>query len=85
MRARRLAVYLSIGLAGLGAAFFGWLYYDLYWRWRSHFDANGRYFDEQTMVVYHAQNSALAIPLVACVLWLAASFWFAVTRGDKSR
>lgn len=77
---RPLIAYVSIGLAAIGAAMFGWLYYDLFWRWRAHFNSEGRYFDEETMMVYHQQSSALAIPLAICVLWFFASLWFAFRR-----
>ena len=83
MQALQLAAFLSIGLASLGAALSGWLYYDLYWRWRPHFDADGRYFDERTMVVHHQQNEALLAPLLGCLAWLAASRWFAFKHKQK--
>ena len=84
MRALRLAAFLSAGLAALGAALFGWLYYDLYWRWRPLFDADGRYLDEETMVVHHQQNETLLVPLLACLAWLTASLCIAIKAKRKS-
>lgn len=83
MRPLHLCAYVSIGLSALGSALLGWLYYDLYWRWRAHFNSEGRYFDEESMVVYHQQSSALAIPLALCGLWLFASLWLALRRKRK--
>lgn len=83
MRPLQLCAYVSTGLSALGSALFGWLYYDLYWRWRVHFNSEGRFFDEEGMVVYHQQSSALAIPLALCGLWLFASLWFAFRRKRK--
>ncbi len=80
MGAPRRAAYVWVVIAGLSAAFFAWLYYDLYWRWRGRFNAEGRYFDEDAVVVYRQQNEALVIPLAICGLWLIAALWFAFKR-----
>ncbi len=50
---------------------FWFLYFSLYWPYRDLFNEDGRYFDERTSAVYHAQSSWLLLPALA-FLMLAA-------------
>jgi NADH:ubiquinone oxidoreductase subunit 5 (subunit L)/multisubunit Na+/H+ antiporter MnhA subunit len=62
---------LLIGAAIVSAAAsvcFLVLFERFYWRYRSLFDEQGRYFDEATSVVYHEQAYVLAIPAAALLL-----------------
>jgi len=54
------------------------LYFTLYWPFRGRFDADGRYFDEKTLAVYHQQSGILVVPAVACLLvaLLAGISWW---------
>ena len=63
-------------LCTLSSALFGFFYYVCYWRYRDLFNEEGRYFDENHLVVYHDQNAVLIIPSI--VFLLLAVFLFAV-------
>lgn len=52
----------------VGALIFSYLYFDLYWRHRGLFNEQGRYFDQNTLVVYHEQNSILFLPEITLLL-----------------
>ncbi len=80
MEALRRAAYLWVAIACACTAFFAWLYYELYWRWRALFNSEGRYFDEDDMVVHHQQNEVLIIPLLVCVIWFSVALWFAARK-----
>ena len=51
-----------------GFAFFLWLFYELYWKYRNQFNEEDRYFDPENMVVYHAENKFILIPAVFCIV-----------------
>ena len=47
-----------------------YLFYDVYWQYRTLFDENGRYFDAQTAVVYH-DTSVYWAPMAVVLAGLA--------------
>lgn len=70
------ALLLAATLAsGTLAAIFGFFYLFLYWPYRDLFNDEGRYFDQQGLVVYHEQASLLMIPALA---FLVLALLFAV-------
>ena len=64
---RRRIGYLMAGVFLPLTAFFGWSYYESYWRWRDCFNAEGRCFVESDSVVHHQQNEILIVPLAICL------------------
>lgn len=70
-------------LCAMASAFFGLLYYGLYWKYRGLFNELGRYYDERDAVVYHDQAAILIVPTVASLLlaFLFFSIWLARRRS----
>lgn len=65
-------------LCATASAFFGSLYYSLYWKYRDLFNENGRYFDENDGVVYQDETAVLIVPAIALLLlawWLGVRWW----------
>jgi len=73
------ALLLCAAILFSGATvFFGFFYFSLYWPYRTLFNEEGRYFDENTLIVYHEQNGLLIIPALACLalaLLFGVSWW----------
>ncbi|KAA8998124.1 DUF3379 domain-containing protein [Affinibrenneria salicis] len=71
-QARRRFAEILLAMAAVFSALlsilFGFLYFELYWRWRDLFYENGRYFDEQNAVVYQDDSAILIVPTLCCVL-----------------
>ena len=59
------ALYLASGISVLATAFFGYLFYSLYWQWQGLFNEQGRYFHEPDAVVYHNDAVFLIVPALA--------------------
>ena len=82
-----IAQSLLLGAASLctaASAFFGFLYYALYWKYRGLFNEQGRYFDEAAMVVHHDDAAFFIVPTVAALLLavlLAARWWIRRRTG----
>ena len=47
-------------LAATGAAFFTWVFFEEFWRYRTLFDTEGRYFDPEAMIVHSAAQTERA-------------------------
>ncbi|MCY7313940.1 MAG: hypothetical protein LH491_10010, partial [Pseudoxanthomonas sp.] len=69
---------LAAGLCAAAAMALGFHYLVYYWPYRDRFDAQGRYFDEATLVVYQQQSGMLLLPMLACLLLavVLAVFWW---------
>ncbi|MFT3814600.1 MAG: hypothetical protein QM740_14670 [Acidovorax sp.] len=69
-------------LCTAASAFFGFLYYDLYWKYRDLFNEEGRYFDEQGLIVYHDDAAYFIVPTVVAFLlaFLLTAIWWARRR-----
>ena len=85
-----IAQTLLLGAASLCAAasaFFGFLYYELYWKYRGLFNEQGRYFDEADMVVHHDDAAFLIVPTIAALLlaFLLAAIWWNHRRAMLAR
>lgn len=80
-RRRRIPRFLPLAaalLSGALAGLFGFLYFSLYWPYRGLFNEEGRYFDEQGLVVHHEQAGLLIVPalgFLASALLFAAVWW----------
>jgi NADH:ubiquinone oxidoreductase subunit 5 (subunit L)/multisubunit Na+/H+ antiporter MnhA subunit len=70
-------------LCAAGSLFFWFLYFTLYWPYRNLFNEEGRYFDEDSVVVYHEQNGLMIVPALALLLLavLFGSRWWARRRA----
>lgn len=67
-RKTRTAQFLLLAATFLSAAaslVIGFFYFTLYWPFRGRFNAEGRYFDEADLAVYHAQTGLLIVPMLA--------------------
>ena len=69
---RRFAKGLGI-VSAAASSFFAWLFYEEFWRYARLFDAEGRYFDAEAMIVHNADSAfyslpALGLAIVAVVL-----------------
>ncbi|MDR2213732.1 MAG: hypothetical protein LBE21_08940 [Pseudomonadales bacterium] len=74
-------------LSGAAAALFGFLYFSLYWPYRNLFNEEGRYYDEQALIVYHEQDGFLIAPTLV-FLSIAIVFifsWRARRRRELNR
>lgn len=65
---RQILLALAALFSALMSSLFGYLYFELYWRWRDLFYENGRYFDEQEAVVYQDDSAILIVPALFCAL-----------------
>ena len=68
MKAWMLAAAMLCAAGSLAA---WWLFFTLYWPVRGLFNEQGRYFDENTFVVYHEQSGTLVIPALTLALLAA--------------
>ena len=77
-RASKPLLLVAAGLCAAAAMALGFLYFVYYWPYRDRFDAQGRYFDEATLVVYQEQTGVLLLPMLACLLLavVLAVFWW---------
>ena len=74
---RRIAIAAIISFLLGCALFFGWLFYERYWRWLDCFNDLGRCFDPESETVATDRNSmyglasalALVLALLAAVCW----------------
>ena len=73
---------LAAAVSGAAALFFGFFYCSLYWPYRGLFNEEGRYFDEQNLVVYHEQNGLFIVPTLVC---LALALLFGVVWWVRRR
>ena len=84
-----IAQSLLLGAASLctaASAFFGFLYYALYWKYRDLFNAQGRYFDEAAMVVHHDDAAFFIVPtIVALLLAVLLALWWIRRRTGVAR
>jgi hypothetical protein len=67
-RLTQLILLLAAFLSGAATIFLGFFYFSLYWPYRDLFNEEGRYFDQQNVVVYHEQNGLLIVPALAFLL-----------------
>jgi hypothetical protein len=85
---RRFGLILA-GVCAPLTAFFGFLYYEVYWRWRDCFNEQGRCFVEANSVVHHEQNAVLIVPLAVCLgltlIGLALAFGHLRRQGRLRR
>lgn len=80
MRIKRLlSLLLKVlsSVAVVASLFSGLMFYEFYFKWRSLFNEEGRYFDPQVGVVYHDDGFvwgvlSLALFLMSITLWLFA-------------
>lgn len=70
----------TLCLTGLCALSF-YLFYEQYFRWRGCFNDEGRCFDPQTGLVYHAQSGLFWALL--CAVFGAATLYFFLTAPKK--
>ena len=84
-----IAQSLLLGAASLctaASAFFGFLYYALYWKYRGLFNEQGRYFDEAAMVVHHDDAAFFIVPtIVALLLAVLLALWWIRRRTGVAR
>ena len=84
-----IAQSLLLGAASLctaASAFFGFLYYALYWKYRNLFNEQGRYFDEAAMVVHHDDDAFFIVPtIVALLLAVLLALWWIRRRTGVAR
>ncbi len=73
-------------VSGALACTFGLFYCFFYWLYRGLFNEEGRYFDAQSLVVYHEQNRLLLVPtlaLLALALLFGVVWWVRRHIVDK--
>lgn len=64
----RLLLQFTTVISAMGSLLFWFLYFSLYWPYRNLFNEQGRYFDEESVVVHHEQSGLLIIPALALLL-----------------
>lgn len=67
-------------LSSMSTLFFGWAYYEFYWRWNDCFNEAGRCFDEQSGVVYLEQSGLVWGSLAIISFGFAVFFLWYIKR-----
>jgi len=81
----QLLIQIAAILSAAGSLVFWLLFFTLYWPYRNLFNEEGRYFDEDSAVVYHEHNGLTVVPALALLI-LAVFFtfrWWARRRVRK--
>ncbi|GAA6130216.1 hypothetical protein [Halopseudomonas sabulinigri] len=81
----QLLLQIAAVLSATGSLFFWLFFFTLYWPYRYLFNEEGRYFDEDSVVVYHEHNGLTVVPALALLL-MAILFtfrWWARRRVRK--
>lgn len=73
----RWLLFAASLLSAVCAVLFALLYYNLYWRYRTLFNEQGRYFDAKEMVVHDDSAFVFIVPAVilGCLALLLARLW----------